>query len=204
MPKKTTKTKSKKKGMKKTVGKRTAAKTAKKTVKARKKVKKSVKKTIKKAVKKGTKKTVKKKVSRVKKSSSSRSKKTRKLTKPELKEYRKMLLDLKDEIVGEINHINQEARSNFRDSSGDLSSHTLHLADMADENFARELNLELASNEREILHAIDDGLRRIENGVYGICVDCEVPIPKSRLKVIPYTPLCKKCQEEREKDLPRY
>ena len=123
----------------------------------------------------------------------------KRLTKRELKEFKKILLDLREEIIREIEHINKEARSNLRDSSGDLSSHTFHMADIADENFAKELNLELASNEREILRAINQSLYRIETGEYGICFDCKGLIPKSRLRVIPYTLLCRKCQEEREK-----
>lgn len=130
--------------------------------------------------------------------------KFKKLPRRELKEFQKMLTELREEIAGEIEHINKEARSNFRESSGDLSFHTFHMADIADENFAKELNLELASNEREILMAINEALRRIESGAYGMCVDCECGIPKSRLRVIPYTQLCRKCQEEREKRMPGF
>jgi len=45
---------------------------------------------------------------------------------------------------------------------------------------------------------IEGALERIENGVYGSCAECSGKIPKMRLKVMPYTPFCVKCQSEKE------
>ncbi len=123
----------------------------------------------------------------------------KKMTKTQMKEFKKLLLKMREDIIDEIDHINKESRLNSKEASGNLSSYTLHMADIASDNFEKELNLELASNEREVLMAIDEALHRIEEGTYGICMDCKKPIAKSRLKVLPYALLCKKCQEKREK-----
>ncbi len=124
----------------------------------------------------------------------------KKLTKKELKEFKKILLNMRDNILSEIEHISKNTRETQKESAGDLSAYTLHIADVASDNFQRELSLELASNERELLFQIKEALERIEQGTYGICVMCKKPIPKTRLKAIPYTQLCKKCQEKREKE----
>ena len=73
------------------------------------------KKTVKKAIKKPVKRIVKKKTAKKKVSGRKKSvpkvKKIKRLTKRELKEFKKILLELKEEIAGEIDHINKEARS---------------------------------------------------------------------------------------------
>ena len=56
----------------------------------------------------------------------------------------------------------------------------------------------LMNNEGETLSQIEHALVRIEEGVYGFCVECEGKIPKMRLKALPYTPYCVKCASEIE------
>lgn len=40
---------------------------------------------------------------------------------------------------------------------------------------------------------IKAALKRIENGTYGICVQCDEEIPQKRLELLPHTPLCTTC-----------
>ena len=47
--------------------------------------------------------------------------------------------------------------------------------------------------------AIEDALQRIDLGEYGICEECEEEIGVGRLKVMPFTRLCVRCQEDLEK-----
>jgi RNA polymerase-binding protein DksA len=73
------------------------------------------------------------------------------------------------------------------------------MADMATDNFDREFNLGLASSEQDLLNQIDEALRRIEEGNYGICEVCSKPIAQKRLLAVPYARFCIKCQSEEEK-----
>ncbi|MDP6559741.1 MAG: TraR/DksA C4-type zinc finger protein, partial [Candidatus Binatia bacterium] len=61
-----------------------------------------------------------------------------------------------------------------------------------------------SGREREKLLAIDDALQRIEEKSYGMCEcgceNCDSEIGMGRLKVLPFTRLCVRCQEEREKE----
>ena len=61
----------------------------------------------------------------------------------------------------------------------------------------------LNDREREKLVAIDDALQRIADKTYGICESCEGEIQLGRLKILPFTRLCVKCQEENEKEAKR-
>jgi DnaK suppressor protein len=47
----------------------------------------------------------------------------------------------------------------------------------------------------ELLHSIQAALRRIENGTFGTCTNCEKTIGRNRLVAVPWTPFCIRCQE---------
>jgi DnaK suppressor protein len=122
------------------------------------------------------------------------------LDKKELEKYKKILLEIRQKISGDLQHLEGDSlNTNQRDSSGDLSGYSFHMADMATDNFDREFTLGLASNEQQNLNTIDVALRKIEEGTYGFCEDCSKPIPMKRLTAMPHARLCIKCQEIEEK-----
>ena len=59
-----------------------------------------------------------------------------------------------------------------------------------------ERELEFALNEHELveLQAIEDALKRIQEGVYGLCLSCGAPIPHERLHAAPQALRCVACQ----------
>ena len=123
-----------------------------------------------------------------------------KLTKKELNYYKKLILKRKDELIDGLKHsLEDTLKKSPRDASGDISGYALHMADLATDAYDREFSLDLAANERELLYEIDEALKKIEEGNFGICEECQCHIIKSRLKAIPYTRFCLKCQEAKEK-----
>jgi len=123
-----------------------------------------------------------------------------KFAKKELNEFKKIILKRKEEIDDEIKHIsNDTLKKSQKDASGDISGYTYHMADVATDNYDREFSLGLASNDRQSLYDLNDALKRIEDGTFGICEDCKRLITKIRLKAVPQARLCVKCQEKREK-----
>ena len=123
--------------------------------------------------------------------------KAQKLPKKELEIYKKLLLQLRGKIAGDLEHIEGDSLSaNQTSNTGELSD----VSDMATDNYDRELNIGLASNEQQILNEIDVALKRIEDGTYGICEIYGTEIPKKRLMAMPYTRLSMKAQEEEEKN----
>ena len=63
---------------------------------------------------------------------------------------------------------------------------------------ARDLELALDARETAELAAVDAALKRIEDGVYGLCADCGVVIPALRLHAAPEAARCIDCQERSE------
>jgi RNA polymerase-binding protein DksA len=124
----------------------------------------------------------------------------KKYAKKDLLEFKKIVLKKKEEILAEIKHISEDTlKKTQKDASGDISGYTYHMADVATDNYDREFSLVLASNERELLYALDEALKKIEEGTFGICEDCKSLIAKNRLKALPYAILCVKCQSKKEK-----
>ena len=124
----------------------------------------------------------------------------KKFNKKDLAEFKKIILKRKEEILEGIEHISEDTlKKSQKDASGDISGYTYHMADVATDTYDREFSLGLASNERKLIYELDDTLKKIDDGTYGVCEDCKSLITRIRLKAIPYARLCVKCQEKREK-----
>ena len=122
--------------------------------------------------------------------------KAKKLSQKELDFYKKLLLQIRGKIAGDLQQIEGDTLSGDQPgSTGELSD----VADKATDNYDRELNIGLASNEQQILNDIDIALKRIEDGTYGSCEIYGTAIPKKRLLAMPYTRLSMRAQEEEEK-----
>jgi DnaK suppressor protein len=137
----------------------------------------------------------KRKVSRIKKAAAPKNK----LNKKDFQLFKKILLQLKEDIDDQMKHIyDNTLKKSQKDASGDISGYSLHMADVATDTYDREFSLGLATNERELLYEIEDSLKRIEDKTFGLCEQCHKPITKTRLKAIPYTRTCLKCKEHSE------
>src|ERR671919_1048717 len=98
------------------------------------------------------------------------------------------LREMQGRVKGETEGIKDDGRDTY---------------DLASDERDREINFILNDREREKLLAIDEALQRIKDKTYGICESCEGEIQLGRLKILPFTRLCVKCQEENEKESKR-
>lgn len=122
------------------------------------------------------------------------------MNKKDLKFFKELLLKKKADLARGIDHIANDAlKTSQREAAGDLSAYSLHMADMATDNYDREFSLGLADNEQKILNRINEALEKIEEDAFGLCELCEKKISKVRLKAVPYAELCVPCQEKQEK-----
>ncbi|MDH3443783.1 MAG: TraR/DksA C4-type zinc finger protein [Deltaproteobacteria bacterium] len=113
-----------------------------------------------------------------------------------LKQATEMLEEMKRQASKEMqDHVKVETEG-VKDEGRDTY-------DLASDERDREINFILNDREREKLHAIDEALQRIKEKTYGICESCEGEIHLGRLKVLPFTRLCVRCQEENEKESKR-
>ena len=120
-----------------------------------------------------------------------------KMKKTEMKPYKELLLDLRARLRGDVSAMASSALSKEHGSGGgSASSVPSHIADMGSDTYEQDNTLLLMNSEGETLSQIEAALERMEQRTYGICVECKKPIPKMRLKAIPFTPYCVKCASE--------
>jgi RNA polymerase-binding protein DksA len=121
------------------------------------------------------------------------------LKKTELNEYRQLLLERRKELMEDMGELMKEQVSSTpKDTTGDLSSHAFHMADQGTDAMEREMAFMFASKSGRLVYHIDEALRRIEEGTFGMCLQCHKPISSTRLKAVPHARLCIKCKESEE------
>jgi RNA polymerase-binding protein DksA len=114
----------------------------------------------------------------------------------EIEKFRQLLLAKRNELLGNVTTIEDET---FKKERSELSNMPFHMADAGSDNFEQEFALDLMDSEKKLLAEINDALRRIEEGAYGICEGKGEPIPKARLTAIPWARYCVTCAELKEK-----
>ena len=125
------------------------------------------------------------------------------LSREQIKQFRQLLITERVKLAEEIKSIARDVSTTPRDASGDLSAYTVHMADMAADTYERELSMNIVSSEQEILYQIDDALKRLDDGSFGLCQQCNQPITMSRLRAVPYASLCIACQRSKEQKTKR-
>ncbi len=118
----------------------------------------------------------------------------------EKKQRKEFLKQAADTLQETKKQLLKEMQGRVREETEGVKDEGRDTYDLASDERDREINFILNDREREKLHAIDDALQRIKEKTYGICESCEGEIQLGRLKVLPFTRLCVKCQEETEKE----
>ena len=114
---------------------------------------------------------------------------------PFLVRQRQRLLELKDTLLDSMRGV---ARDNLHAGS-ETSAFGMHQADAGSDAYDRDFALSMLSKEQGSLYEIDEALKRIEDGSYGVCDICEKPIRHDRLEALPFTRYTVECQAELEK-----
>lgn len=111
--------------------------------------------------------------------------------------YQPMLQNLqkrRNEITGQVNHLEQDLREEIADNQnmpGDMADH-------GSGELTQHLSVTLMENDRIELERIERAIGRIQDGSYGICDVCSKTIPMPRLKAIPWATKCIGCQSRFE------
>jgi YteA family regulatory protein len=118
-------------------------------------------------------------------------------------EIRARLLRERDNLQRQLEEFEKMADMALEDSLSELSTYDNHPADIGSETFERSKDLGLRDNVRLQMQAIDDALAKLDQGSYGYCDECGVPIDPERLRVLPFTTKCRVCQERSEGQVDR-
>ena len=110
-------------------------------------------------------------------------------------EYYDLLMKAREEVCGQIRQFSENA---LDVSNADKRGVTTHMADISSDNTRHEMELQLLSEDGDVLKLIDAAIDRLHKGTYGRCLDCNQMIPDGRLQVRPYAIYCIKCKSKRE------
>ena len=111
------------------------------------------------------------------------------LTKAELVKYRAELIQKRNQLIGVVERMESQAtRAGADEVSVD------HMADHGSDSYEQDQTIGLIERESEAVRAIDLALKRMDEGTFGLCDECETRIKKPRLKAMPSARLCLECQ----------
>ncbi len=113
--------------------------------------------------------------------------------KPEWQRYYNNLLELRDRL-------SQQMIGLAKESSEEMDSYSLHMADAGTDNFDRDFALSLLSSDQDAMFEIEEAIKRIEKDTYGTCEITGKPIPKARLDAIPWARFTVEAQAQLEKE----
>jgi DnaK suppressor protein len=128
-----------------------------------------------------------------KKSSSPDPRNGRKKINPEWAKYYQTLLALRERLLAQMSGLAKE-------SAEEMASYSLHMADSGTDNFDRDFALSLLSSDQDAIYEIEEALKRIEKGTYGVCELTGKQIPKARLEAIPWTRFTVEAQGQLERE----
>ena len=132
-------------------------------------------------------------------------KKIKGYNKKELEEFKKVILDKREEIIEQLQNLKDQMMDTTTGQYvNENSPYSLHMAEQGTDAQEREKLYLWAQRETKFLGYLEDALQRIENGTYGICIDSlelkEGPhlIPKNRLLAVPHTQHCVDCKNKKK------
>jgi len=124
-------------------------------------------------------------------------KKQRKLD-PFVQKQKEKLLQLRDAMVDSMAGVAQDTLRSRAEGS-EASAFGMHQADAGSDAYDRDFALSLLSQEQDALYEIDQALKRVELGTYGVCEMSGKTIPRARLEAIPFARFTVECQSQLEK-----
>ena len=109
------------------------------------------------------------------------------------------LLELRDHFLDQMQSVAQDSLRS-RSENNEASAVGQHQADAGSDAYEKDFALSLLSQEQDALYEIEEALKRIESGTYGICEMSSKVIPHTRLEAIPFARFTVECQQQLEKE----
>ncbi len=115
------------------------------------------------------------------------------LTKKDIEKFKVQLETKRDSVY-------QNAKKTLTDNMVLDTNDLPDEMDLASSEALQSFEFRLRGREKAHLSKLNLALRKIEDGSFGTCVECEEPINKKRLEARPETQLCIRCKEDQERD----
>jgi DnaK suppressor protein len=107
----------------------------------------------------------------------------------DVKKYKEILEKKKEELM---------ASAPARTPATEPGSKSGDWIDQSSQENDLHVRLALKQTDSKLLRAIDEAIHRIEQGTYGICMDCENEIAPARLEAVPWTRVCIDCKAKQQ------
>lgn len=116
------------------------------------------------------------------------------MEKQKMQMYRDLMLKERDKRKDSLNDDKIGLGSSIKGDTGELSSYDNHPGDLGTETFETEKNFSFRNNDKYVIDEIDDAIKRIDDGTYGVCEHCGKEIHEDRINLIPYVRSCIECE----------
>lgn len=113
--------------------------------------------------------------------------------KPDWKKYYQNLQELHQRLRDQMSGLAKE-------SQAEIENYSLHMGDSGTDNFDRDFALSLLSSDQDAIYEIEEALKRIEKGTYGVCELTQKPIPRARLDALPWARFTVEAQAQLERE----
>lgn len=131
-------------------------------------------------------------------------------SKKDLEHFKQIILEKRDEIIEQLQNLKEQMLDpTTGEYINENSPYSLHMAEQGTDAMEREKTFLYAQRENKFLGYLEDALKRIDAGTYGICIECvEEPqnlcetcplVPKARLEAVPHSQLCLPIKQKQEK-----
>ena len=117
---------------------------------------------------------------------------------PFLRKQKERLVQLRDNMLDSMSGVAKDTLRSRAEGS-EASAFGMHQADAGSDAYDRDFALSLLSQEQDALYEIEQALKRIEAGTYGVCEMSGKPIAHARLEAIPFARYTVECQSQLEK-----
>lgn len=115
---------------------------------------------------------------------------------PFLKKQKQRLIELRDAYLNSIEGV---ANETIRNENSSAAAFGMHQADAGSDAYDRDFALSLLGKEQDALYEINEALKRIETGTYGLCEGTATKIPEERLEAMPFARYSVAYQEKIER-----
>ncbi|MDR8394003.1 TraR/DksA C4-type zinc finger protein [Aliifodinibius sp. S!AR15-10] len=109
------------------------------------------------------------------------------LSRKELKHFKDLLLRKRKDAMETLEILDNSISNLNEVDDADYSSITHHMGDVGSDVEEEELNYQLKERTQKFIAEIDEALKRMQNGTYGICAATGKPISRERLESVPHT-----------------
>ncbi len=118
---------------------------------------------------------------------------------PFLESQKRKLEELRDHILDQMQDVAHDSLRTAAEGTG--SAFGQHMGDAGSDAYEKDFALSLLSQEQDALYEINEALKRIETGSYGICEKTGKSIPRERLEAIPWAHYTVEAQAELERQI---